>query len=98
MRSTEEYLSILRKEKNYLMQKYQIKNLGLFGSVARHEQKENSDIDIYYESSTMSFFKLCRLKSELEKLLDCPVDLFRERKSLSGTNIEKSIKNDLIYV
>ena len=63
MKSTEEYLSILRSEKESLFRKYQISNLGLFGSVARHEQREDSDIDIYYESSHMSLFTLCRLKS-----------------------------------
>lgn len=47
MKSTEEYLSILRSEKESLFRKYQISNLGLFGSVARHEQREDSDIDIY---------------------------------------------------
>lgn len=96
MKSTEEYLSILRSEKESLFRKYQISNLGLFGSVARHEQREDSDI--YYESSHMSLFTLCRLKSELEKLLGCSVDLFRKRESFAGTCMEKSINKDLIYV
>ena len=94
MKSTEEYLSILRSEKESLFRKYQISNLGLFGSVARYEQREDSDIDIYYES----LFTLCRLKSELEKLLGCSVDLFRKRESFAGTRMEKSINKDLIYV
>lgn len=98
MKSTEEYLRILRNEKENLFRKYQISNLGLFGSVARHEQREDSDIDIYYESSHMSLFTLCRLKSDLEKLLGCSVDLLRKRDSLAGTRIEKSINKDLIYV
>ena len=51
MKSTEEYLSILRSEKESLFRKYQISNLGLFGSVARHEQREDSDIDILREFS-----------------------------------------------
>lgn len=98
MKTTEEYISILRDKKDYLYHKYQISNLGLFGSVARHEQKEDSDIDIYYESSNISLFTLCRLKSELEKLLGCSVDLFRKQKSFAGTRMEKSITKDLIYV
>ena len=93
MKSTEEYLSILRSEKESLFRKYQIS-----GSVARYEQREDSDIDIYYESSHMSLFTLCRLKSELEKLLGCSVDLFRKRESFAGTRMEKSINKDLIYV
>ena len=83
MKSTEEYLSILRSEKESLFRKYQISNLGLFGSVACHEQREDSDIDI---------------KSELEKLLGCSVDLFCKRESFAGTRMEKSINKDLIYV
>lgn len=98
MKSTEEYLSILRNEKENLFRKYQISNLGLFGSVARHEQREDSDIDIYYEASHISLFTLCRLKSDLENLLGCSVDLFRKRDSLAGTRIEKAINKDLIYV
>ena len=98
MKSTEEYLSILRSEKESLFRKYQISNLGLFGSVACHEQREDSDIDIYYESSHMSLFTLCRLKSELEKLLGCSDDLFCKRESFAGTRMEKSINKDLIYV
>ena len=55
MKSTEEYLSILRSEKESLFRKYQISNLGLFGSVARHEQREDSDIDIYYGEFSYEF-------------------------------------------
>ena len=51
MKSTEEYLQILRKQKNHLMNKYQIVRLALFGSVARHEQTEGSDIDICFETN-----------------------------------------------
>ena len=61
-------------------------------------EREDSDIDIYYESSHMSLFTLCRLKSELEKLLGCSVDLFCKRESFAGTRMEKSINKDLIYV
>ena len=69
MKSTEEYLSILRSEKESLFRKYQISNLGLFGSVARYEQREDSDIDIYYESSHMSLFTLCRLYKSVHLIL-----------------------------
>ena len=98
MKSTEEYLSILRSEKESLFRKYQISILGLFGSVACHEQREVSDFDIYYEISHISLFTFWRLKSELEKLLGCSVDLFCKRESFAGTRMEKSINKDLIYV
>lgn len=98
MKSTEEYITLLKSQKEYLTQKYQIRNLGLFGSVARNEQTKDSDVDIYFECSSMSLFTMCRLKYELEKILGCTVDLLRKRKQLEGTSLEKSIKKDLIYV
>ena len=98
MKSTEEYLQILRNKKNYLTNKYKIAHLALFGSVARNEQTEDSDIDICFESNSISLFTLCRLKSELEDLLGCTVDLLRIRKQLEGSYLEKTIKRDMIYV
>ena len=78
--------------------KYKIAHLALFGSVARNEQTEDSDIDICFESNSISLFTLCRLKSELEDLLGCTVDLLRIRKQLEGSYLEKTIKRDMIYV
>lgn len=52
MKTTEEYLHILRNGKAYLMQ-YHIMRLGIFGSVARSEQKETSEIDVYFEADPM---------------------------------------------
>ena len=98
MRATDEYLRILRGKKENLMDKYTIARKELFGSVARREQEETSDVDICYESDSMSLFTLCRLKSELEALLDCPVDLLRMGKRIEGTFLEKTIKRDMIYV
>lgn len=98
MKTTEEYLNILRNSKEHLMQTYHITHLGIFGSVARNEQKETSDVDIYFEGVPMGLFTLGRFKSELEKLLDCSVDLLRMRKQLDGTFLQKSVMKDLIYV
>ena len=98
MKSTDEYLKILRDKKNYLTNKYKIAHLALFGSVARNEQTEDSDIDICFESNSISLFTLCRLKSELEDLLGCTVDLLRIRKQLEGSYLEKTINRDMIYV
>ena len=98
MKTKDEIIAILRNFKEEFGERYGIEKLGLFGSVVRGEQKEDSDIDIYYESSHMSLFTLCRLKSELEKLLGCSVDLFCKRESFAGTRMEKSINKDLIYV
>lgn len=72
--------------------------MALFGSVVRHEQTETSDVDICFESDAMGLFTLCRLKSELEDLFGCSVDLLRMRKQIEGTSLEKMVKKDMIYV
>ena len=98
MKSTAEYLILLKQFKDTKAKSYGISKIGLFGSVARGEQQEGSDEDILYEGEAMGLFKLGRLKEELEELLDATVDLLRMRKQLDGTMIQKSILQDSIYV
>jgi len=45
----EEIQKILAKHKRELYEKYKIKEIGIFGSFARGEEKEGSDIDILVE-------------------------------------------------
>ena len=80
------------------MGKYRISRLGIFGSVAREEQTEDSDVDICFEGSAMSAFTLCQFKSELESILGESVDILRMRKQLEGTYLKKSVYKDIVYV
>lgn len=98
MRKLEEYIKALRQSKSYLIDKYRISRLGIFGSVAREEHTENSDVDICFEGSAMSAFTLCQFKSELETILGKDVDLLRIRKQLDGTYLMKSVRKDVVYV
>ncbi|MCK4233624.1 nucleotidyltransferase domain-containing protein, partial [candidate division WOR-3 bacterium] len=49
MKTKEEILEILHNLKENLKIKYKIKEIGVFGSVMRGEQKDTSDIDILVE-------------------------------------------------
>lgn len=49
MTEKEKILSFLKEKKSELQEKYQVTRLGLFGSFARHENDENSDIDLLIE-------------------------------------------------
>lgn len=87
----------LNKNKALLQDKYHIKKLGLFGSVARGEQKKQSDIDILVEfSEPIGFFDFIRLENFLSELLDGKVDLV-SKKSVKPF-LQKYIQKDLIYV
>ncbi|MGH7929725.1 MAG: nucleotidyltransferase family protein, partial [Candidatus Binatia bacterium] len=49
MKTREEVLKILEREKPELMRRYGLKRLALFGSYAREDQREASDVDILVE-------------------------------------------------
>ena len=49
MKTKAEILEILRKEKPELVRRYGLKRLALFGSYAREDQREDSDVDILVE-------------------------------------------------
>ena len=52
MKTKAEILTILQKEKPELMRCYGLKRLALFGSYAREDQREDSDVDILVEIET----------------------------------------------
>ena len=46
MRTTQEYISILKQHAPILRERFGMTSMSLFGSVARGEQKEDSDVDV----------------------------------------------------
>ncbi len=75
-------LSILQAHKQELAEKYGVTRLGIFGSVARGESTDTSDIDVVVEMPPDLFY-MVHLKEELEQLLASSVDLIRYQKYLS---------------
>ncbi len=52
-----------------------VRRLGIFGSYARGEQKEASDMDFLVEFDDATIQNYMNLKEFLERLFSCPVDL-----------------------
>lgn len=77
MQSTrQDILSSLKKLKGEAEREYSVKSLGIFGSVAREEQTEKSDIDLLVEfSKPVGFVTFMRLEQFLSDRLGKPVDL-----------------------
>ena len=63
MKSTKEYIELLKEFKNKEAGHYAIYRIGIFGSVARGEQTEESDVDVYVECPPMGLFRLGSLKN-----------------------------------
>ena len=98
MKTTSEYIRLLKQFKECKAASYGIQKIGLFGSAARGEKHEGSDVDVCFEGNAMGLFKLAALKADLEELLGATVDLLRMRKQLDGTILKDAVMKDLIYV
>ena len=83
--------------KNAFAQKFGITKLGIFGSVARKENTENSDIDIVVEVAKPSLQLMYELREALIQLFNCKVDVVRFRDSLRP-HFKSNIQKDVIYV
>lgn len=75
--------------------KYAVEQIGLFGSFARDEAKENSDIDIFVKMKP-SLFDMVAIKEQIENDLHKKVDIVREHKHMKPLFLEM-IKRDVIY-
>lgn len=53
MLSKNDVVEILRREKPYIAQVYGVTRIGLFGSFARDNATENSDVDLLLEFSNL---------------------------------------------
>jgi len=90
-------LSVLKDLSPVLMEKYGVTKIGIFGSVARGQAGESSDVDIVYEMLKPNGFTAVHLKEELELKLHFPVDLVRYRERMNPL-LKKRIDKEGVYV
>ena len=82
MKTTKEYLQLLREYKTQKAVQYGISRIGIFGSVARGEQTEKSDVDICVDLKNPSLFILVHIKEDLQRLFGKTVDIIRIRPEM----------------
>lgn len=97
MKTTDEILELLKGYKAKATALYGLTRMGVFGSVARGEQTDASDIDVCYEGKAPSFLTLDIIQAELESLFGARVDLVRVRKNMNGL-LRQRIEQEGIYV
>ena len=93
----DEALEKLKRFKSRSASRYGIERIGLFGSVARNEATQASDIDICIQTKTPDMFMLVHLRDELVNIFDAPIDLVRLRDSMNPY-LQKRIHREAIYV
>lgn len=70
MKTTEEYLELLRAYKALKAIQYGILRIGIFGSVSRGEQTPQSDVDIFVELKKQACLFLCISKTNCRSFWD----------------------------
>ena len=97
MKSPKKIEEILKEHKKDLAEKYKVKEIGLFGSYVRGEQRKRSDVDILVEFEKLpDLFKFIELEIYLERILKKKVDLV-EKNGLRP-RLKDIILNEVVYV
>ena len=95
MLNRNQILSTIKAYKEKHAQEYSIADIGIFGSYARDEATQNSDVDVYVKLKNANLFLLSRIRIELEELLGVQTDIvqLRDRMNLS---LKKHIEQEAI--
>jgi uncharacterized protein len=96
MYTLETIMERLRAYKPELQRKYPVSRLGIFGSYARGEATETSDIDVAVELNGPMGLNFVAMANEIEDLFGIKVDVVPKRsiKSIYLASVEK----DILYV
>ena len=95
----DEILQILREHKEELREKYGVKEIGIFGSRVRGEEREESDLDILVEfeaDAKVDLIKFVELEEYLSELLGVKVDLVM--RSALKPRIGRQILKEVVYL
>ncbi len=79
MKTKEEILRILQQEKPELIRRYGVKRLALFGSYARDDQREDSDVDILVEVDPSIGLGFVELAERIEGALGVRAEVVSRR-------------------
>ena len=100
MLTREKILEVLQVKYPLFAAEFGISKIGLFGSFAKGEPAETSDIDIVVEFEHSIGFRFIELAEYLENLLGRKVDVLTPA-GIQGIRIErvaKSIAESIVYV
>ncbi|MFV2040730.1 MAG: nucleotidyltransferase family protein [Candidatus Hydrothermarchaeales archaeon] len=96
MKTRDEILKALSKELPKLKENFNVKKIGLFGSYARGEQREESDIDLLADfEPAIDYFTLFELEERLSKILGAKVEIVTP--GALKEIIKPYIMQDLVY-
>jgi len=90
-------IAIINKHIELLRRDYNVKNIGIFGSIVRGEERPKSDVDILVEfREPVGLFKFIELEDYLGSIFKKKVDLV-SKKALKPA-IGKHILREVVYI
>jgi predicted nucleotidyltransferase len=98
MKTLEEIKRILLEHKEEIRQKYGIIILGVFGSYARGEQKETSDVDIIVELDRPVGLDFYEFWEYIENLFGTKVDVLTLTALKQKPLLWEKVKENIVYV
>lgn len=99
MKKLEDIKNTLAENRQELQREYKIKEIGIFGSYVRGEQKKQSDVDIlveFEETANLSLLDFIGLENRLSDILGIKVDLV-EKQTLKP-RIGKHVLEEVVQV
>jgi len=97
MLKRQDILNYLTAHKKEFQEKYNVEKIGLFGSYARGEAHEGSDIDIVINLKKTTLSALVGIKEDIESYFQTQVDIIQYRERMNSF-LKKRIERDAIYV
>ena len=90
----------IKSQYPYLSSEFGIKRIGVFGSVAKQADRDQSDIDLVVEFDRPIGLKFMNLAEYMEKLFGRKVDILTRDgiRNIRVKRVSIDIENDIIYV
>jgi len=89
--------ALLKAFKERHAEEYHLLALGFFGSYARGEASDESDVDIVFETDAPNLFRAVVMRQDLEELLGRRVDVLQLR-GLTNPRLKARIEREAVYV
>jgi len=92
-----ETIKKLQEAKHRLAEEYGVSRLGVFGSCARGDERDDSDMDILVEFMTApDLFEFFEIEEYLENKLGRKIDLVREQALKS--QIKEEVMKEVVFI
>jgi len=96
----DEVIKKLKVQYPYLSSEFGVKRIGVFGSIAKQEERKESDIDMVIEFDRPIGLKFIALAEYMENLFGRKVDILTKDgiRNIRVKSVSTDIEKDIIYV